>query len=116
MPVQLSVLAGPLVFDNVERTSSAGDSVERGVVLTCLVGYGYALGQCTACVPGKFKAVNGSFPCVDCPAGSYTVGSESDVTLEQCGVDKVPVRSCAANFGTGAHLLKFEPDGTPLAQ
>jgi len=39
---------------------------------TCNTGYeGADGGPCTACVPGKYKATNGSVACVQCPVDTY---------------------------------------------
>ena len=52
----------------------------------CNLGYtGPNGGNCTACEPGKYKDVNGTAPCANCPKGKYSV-EDADISESNCTV------------------------------
>jgi hypothetical protein len=64
-------------------------------------------GSCKACVEGKYKAVNGSAACVDCPAGTYS----STCAATNC--TNMTVQPCECVEGGFAVKTRVCIDGVP---
>ena len=79
-------------------------------VCSCNAGWSGTDGNCTACVPGKFKLNNGAQSCSGCAAGSYS--NTTAVTCVECeagnysAADRTECIRCPANThsaqGSGA--------------
>ncbi len=51
----------------------------------CVPGYTGEMASCTACVPGKYKAVAGTSACITCPSNTEALGAASTICLSVGG-------------------------------
>ena len=93
---------------------SDSNSPSRSISLAnciCNVGFeGPDGGSCLACVPGKYKAQNGSVVCSTCPNGTFssTSAASSAATCQSCPADTVTVISPASVLSDCVCTVGFE--------
>ena len=81
------------------NAQSTTTSTQTGSIssMTCRCYVGYTGLDCLACPAGTYKGVNGNFPCIQCPDGSYST-SASMVCLCNTRYTRTMMQHCSLPF------------------
>ena len=101
-----SIAAGAASEDTCKTCPPNAVTTAGGTSCACDAGYSGITKDCTACVPGKFKAGIGDRGCSNCPAGEYSAKSAA-IVCHDCPANthaEAGSLECVCNAGyTGAH-------------